>query len=1171
MREDRQLEAMIRFASVLPEDDRTRQFLERIDEALGDSEVGAQIPYTEQQSRQDVLACITELHENGSFERHPTMRKLRDWQQKRHAQDEAQAKQRAFESKRREVEAKQQRAISDYEEALAAWQLDKEAEDRALNEWQALAAQHEDCKQSIASLREQCAQLEAQADQCEDSEAELAVIDAWLASQEALELAEQNESKLDALPSKPKRTSKRGKPKKPRLAEESSAEPSSVAHTQRAQTITPPELSKSDLEDIGVLAAATENLPHLAWTNEKLDEFFAPQADNALLRVAVLGVFSSGKSSLINALLGEDDESFLPVGNLPVTAALIELCHGPEITVTRLREDGERENLTLQAFRKLSDQTALENKTSSEGDEVEDFAATTERLIITHPSPLLKQMTLYDTPGFNSGYELHEMVTENVISTADVVLWVFNATKPGSETDMKELTHVESGVGKALGVLNRIDLIRPRRNRKPIEWREELNGVVEDMRALFTGKIETWTYTSAKWIREDAEGSGKAELLEAVQELAGDASSIQAEARLKRHIHLLEIALAVKELRSREELELAKQDKAFEAARRDALAEFNRVIETELPLEQKYGDPPPPMKPWSRSDCFVPVVLNLLSTAADEDRTLALLLLVRMDVCARQLGFRGGKLWSQSVHQFMTSSYSDSTTNEVRQWRESASALLAEVKSDLSEMLSRVGNISEEDWEEFLILQPQALVRIDELVMPCDPVLAPVFRGVFAGILQSLKEGRDLDLYLAASGADPNNDPLPRLVQAGWLVVLAKTHILPPKCRGLANEHLLLAWHELLSDLPEWLKDSGLRAGSPRGKGAILSGFKSAFTRDTQFVSLPAFQNFVGAVSKFLSAGSSIDSLVPLRESAAMLLIGDTRLRVPKPLQIFARAIEEIADVVTAILTCEVPLQLSGANFLGSQRAAAPALIGCAICEKGKLRTVSQRVALAELSYSTTDGNGTYSHATFGSLAHAFLSPNSDTARKTHQSDEAQVDVYLRYIGDHPTSGMITRHIAATIQETYGLRSSDVLSRETQIQGHFFQGDKHVELVQSLAESCSVSLDSSTASRCSTLGEVVDAVWECLMTAPSSSELEAVFSKVVSSIENRLPPGQRPRQIRPESTFAHSFGLDWIDRPKFVRAVARDLGVEMPDANAVLTDDVQGLVDYIIEVMQGYR
>jgi len=59
--------------------------------------------------------------------------------------------------------------------------------------------------------------------------------------------------------------------------------------------------------------------------------------DEHVLRVTVLGEFSTGKSTLINALLGEH---LLPTRVTPTTAVITKLVHGPEYTALVHYADG---------------------------------------------------------------------------------------------------------------------------------------------------------------------------------------------------------------------------------------------------------------------------------------------------------------------------------------------------------------------------------------------------------------------------------------------------------------------------------------------------------------------------------------------------------------------------------------------------------------------------------------------------------------------------------------------------------------------------------------------------------------------------------------------------------------------------------------------------------------
>src|SRR5438477_13132039 len=68
----------------------------------------------------------------------------------------------------------------------------------------------------------------------------------------------------------------------------------------------------------------------------------ALSGDDPPLDVAVLGQFKSGKSSLLNAVLGE---SVFPVGVVPVTAVITRAAAGPERVVRVTRLDGAVEEI----------------------------------------------------------------------------------------------------------------------------------------------------------------------------------------------------------------------------------------------------------------------------------------------------------------------------------------------------------------------------------------------------------------------------------------------------------------------------------------------------------------------------------------------------------------------------------------------------------------------------------------------------------------------------------------------------------------------------------------------------------------------------------------------------------------------------------------------------------
>jgi small GTP-binding protein len=136
-----------------------------------------------------------------------------------------------------------------------------------------------------------------------------------------------------------------------------------------------------------------------------------------LFLLVVAGEFNSGKSSFINALLGE---RVLPEGVTPTTDRINLLRHGSTV--------GER---PLQAF-------LLER---------------------THPAELLRELEVVDTPGTNAIIRRHEELTRNFVPRADLVLFVTSADRPFTESERGFLEQIRQWGKKIVFVVNKIDIL----------------------------------------------------------------------------------------------------------------------------------------------------------------------------------------------------------------------------------------------------------------------------------------------------------------------------------------------------------------------------------------------------------------------------------------------------------------------------------------------------------------------------------------------------------------------------------------------------------------------------------------------------------------------------------------------------------------------------------------
>lgn len=139
-----------------------------------------------------------------------------------------------------------------------------------------------------------------------------------------------------------------------------------------------------------------------------------------LFLIVVVGEYNSGKSALINALLGD---YVLEEGVTPTTA---------RVTLVRWGEA-------------LSEQIVNE-----------DFA------IVTYPLELLKELNLIDSPGTNAIIRRHELLTTEYVPRSDLVLFTTSADRPLTESERQFLEKILAWGKKIVMVINKADILEGR-------------------------------------------------------------------------------------------------------------------------------------------------------------------------------------------------------------------------------------------------------------------------------------------------------------------------------------------------------------------------------------------------------------------------------------------------------------------------------------------------------------------------------------------------------------------------------------------------------------------------------------------------------------------------------------------------------------------------------------
>ncbi len=172
----------------------------------------------------------------------------------------------------------------------------------------------------------------------------------------------------------------------------------------------------------------------------------ASRLEDDSFEVALFGRVSSGKSSLLNALLGTN---VLPVGINPITAVPTKLRYGNALKAAVVYGDGRTAAVTLDEL------SSLVTEQGNPGN-LQNIV----RAIVEIPSPRLKEgILLVDTPGLGSLAKRGAAETLAYLPSCDLALLLIDAGATLSEEDIGTLRLLyEAGI-PALVLLSKSDLL----------------------------------------------------------------------------------------------------------------------------------------------------------------------------------------------------------------------------------------------------------------------------------------------------------------------------------------------------------------------------------------------------------------------------------------------------------------------------------------------------------------------------------------------------------------------------------------------------------------------------------------------------------------------------------------------------------------------------------------
>lgn len=168
------------------------------------------------------------------------------------------------------------------------------------------------------------------------------------------------------------------------------------------------------------------------------------EKDSGELVIVFCGIFSSGKSSLINMLLGQ--EFRLPTGVKPVTKCITRIRYGRSFEAYYIRN---RHRIPLE---KEQVKDIMTGKL--------ELPEGCREIVLHMPAELLdSHMVFLDTPGFEDSAETDEM-TRQVVRASDLAVLCCSAEHFGRCFEQAYLQELEESLGNFCVVVNQTDVIQ---------------------------------------------------------------------------------------------------------------------------------------------------------------------------------------------------------------------------------------------------------------------------------------------------------------------------------------------------------------------------------------------------------------------------------------------------------------------------------------------------------------------------------------------------------------------------------------------------------------------------------------------------------------------------------------------------------------------------------------
>ena len=185
------------------------------------------------------------------------------------------------------------------------------------------------------------------------------------------------------------------------------------------------------------------------------------------LLIMVMGEFSTGKSTFINALVGKQ---IAVVDALPTTAVITKLGYGDAERVIVYYRDGSNHEYAPDEWGRL---------TAESDDEANALHEKIDYVERSVPISVLKDMSVIDSPGLNALKEAHEEATKRFVEQADTVLWMISSEKAATDTEYQGIEKLSPRL-KPIVIVNKMDLLDEEEGDDPETFLQNIRGKLKD-------------------------------------------------------------------------------------------------------------------------------------------------------------------------------------------------------------------------------------------------------------------------------------------------------------------------------------------------------------------------------------------------------------------------------------------------------------------------------------------------------------------------------------------------------------------------------------------------------------------------------------------------------------------------------------------------------------------